>query len=181
MGDDPAVATGSIVRNDILIEFRGQSIDGDKLVRSVVRHYLVRDDDSVERVPPLALSPAGFIEEWLTGKWVDIVKWTDAAGDRDALEKSHRSLRRDDLFGEFDNPPTRCRTNPTLWQASFSTSLGSGKDFHQSEPAYFLVRWQAPYRFSLVKIQNRQFPNCDVKDEVPYNFGTLFPMQGWRR
>ena len=175
------VAAASVTQDDVLIQFSGGSFDGDALVRPVVRHYLVHDGDKLERIAPIALDPMDFVDEWLTNKWQDSARWTDSAADASALEKWHRALHKDHLFGQPDEQPKRCRADPTLWQVGFAFDEGEDKNFHADPPIYYLIRWMAPYRFTLVEIQNQKYPNCDVEDPMPDNLGTLFPLQDWRR
>lgn len=181
MGNDSAVAEGSVTQDDVLIEFQGRSIDGDVLVRPVVRHYLVRDGDKLERIAPVALNPKDFVDEWLTNKWEDSAQWTDSGGKISSLQKWHQTLHKDYIFGEAVEGGGRCRADPTLWQVVFAFHAGEGKDWHQEPPLYYLVRWMAPYRFTLVDIRKKKFPNCDIEDPMRDNLGTLFPLQDWRR
>lgn len=179
MGDD-VVAGGSLTDRDVLIEFRGRSIDGDVLVRPVVRHFLVLDGDKLERIAPVALNPKDFVDEWLTATWTEAAKWTDARGDRATLSASHQALHKDYLFGEFDPAPMRCRDDPTLWQVGYASDIGGEGSYKLGAPAYFLVRWMPPYRFTMVDAGTTQHPHCDEVDLMPDNFGTLSPLQDRR-
>jgi hypothetical protein len=61
-----------------------------------------------------------------------------------------------------------------LWQVGFTQDAGPK---NPEISAYFLVRWMAPYRFSLVAIRNAKFSGCDIKDSMPDNSGTPFPLR----
>ncbi len=183
MGNDPAVAEGSVTQNDALIEYQGNSIDGGVFIRPHVFHYLVRDGDKLERIAPVALNPKDFVDEWLTRPWAESAQWTDSSGNTSSLGKWYRALHKDShsALGEFDGGAMRCRADPTLWQVGFPPYGDNPKNAEYDPPVYFLVRWMAPYRFTLVGIQKQKYPNCDVEDPMPDNFGTLFPLQDWRR
>lgn len=176
IGDDQ-IASARLTQKDLVIQYRGQSIDGATLIRSHVEHYLIGEGDKVERIAPVALNPNDFVEEWLTSDWPEAERWIDASGDKSALAKLHSASPKE--LGEFDGPPTRCRSDPTLWQVSFAASEGR-KQYRLSPSTHFLVRWIAPYRFSLIRAQQRSFQGCNVPAAMPDDLGTLFPIQGWR-
>jgi hypothetical protein len=173
-GDD-MIASARLTQKDLLIEFRGQSIDGATLIRSHVEHYLIGDGDKLKRIAPVALNPNDFVEEWLTSDWSEAGQWIGAKGDKAELEKLHETSTK--TFGEFEGPPRRCRSDPTLWQTGYTTDENNGADLGQ--PNHFLVRWMAPYRFSLVGVQRAAFSGCDEEVAMPDDIGTLFPEQGW--
>ena len=174
-GDD-SIASARLLQNDLLIEFRGQSIDGATLIRSHVEHYLIGEGDKLERVAPVALNPNDFVEEWLTSDWSESGQWVDPRGNKAALAKLHMTLAKG--LGEFDGPPTRCRSDQTLWQVSFAGNEDP-KGYQLAPSTHFLVRWMAPYRFSLMQIQEHEFPNCNEIALMHDDIGTLFPSQGW--
>ena len=182
LGEDPAVADASLTNDDLLIEFKSNSIDGGLLVRPIVRHYLIDKKDKLKRIAPVALSPNDFVDEWLTRGWRETSNWTDAAGEKVALARWHGALHRPAglIFGEFGGSPKRCRRDPTLWEVSFAFDGGGDKDYRLGWPVYFQVRWMAPYRFTLVRISRSRDPNCDRRDDMPDDLGTLFPLQDHR-
>ncbi|HKD23386.1 MAG TPA: hypothetical protein VKB71_15325 [Rhizomicrobium sp.] len=172
LGDNPARARMS--DDDVLIEFDGDSVDGGKLVRPHLRHYAVRYN-KVARIAPIALKPDDFVEEWLTRPWTESATWSDQPSDDPALQKWYGSFHAgaEIIFGEFDGAPLHCRRDKTLWQVGFTQQAGPK---NPEVTAHFLVRWMAPYRFTIVKVQKEKFPGCDVKDAVPDNLGTLVPL-----
>lgn len=180
MGDD-GVAAENLTDRDVLIQFRGRSIDGGLLVRPVVRHYLVEDHDQVERVAPIALQPSDFVDEWLSDDWRDAAKWSALTGRSTAVAQWHKYIHRHFLFGEFDDQPTRCKADPTLWQVGYTLSEGLKDDPHPEISAHFLVRWMAPYSFTMVDVKADKFPGCDQVVDQPDDLGTLFPVDDWRR
>jgi hypothetical protein len=184
-GDD-SIASARLLQHDLLIEFRGRSVDSGTLIRSHIEHYLIGEGDKLERVAPVALNPSDFVEEWLTSGWSDSGRWVDPGSNKAALAKLHMTLVKrpegSELFGEFDGPPTRCRSDQTLWQVNFARDADSDADpkGQRVAPAsHFLVRWMAPYRFSLMQIQAHEFPNCNEVVTMADEIGTLFPSQGW--
>jgi hypothetical protein len=180
MGDD-GVAASNLTDHDVLLQFRGQSIDGGILVRPVVRHYLVGDHDQINRVAPIALNPDDFVDEWLSGDWKDAVKWSALTNRSTALAQWHKSMHRQFIFGDFDGQPTQCTADPTLWQVGFTLSKGLDDDPHPQIAAHFLVRWMAPYGFTMVDVRSDRFPGCDEVVDQPDDLGTLFPVDDWRR
>jgi hypothetical protein len=179
LGDAPKIATGSVTQNDVLIEFEGSSVDNGW--REHVLHYIVNQGDRIERVAPVALKPRNFVDEWLTRPWPESSLWKDSGSDISTLAKWHQRLHAENNFGEFERGPLRCKSDPTLWQVGFSFYGGDDKKYQLVPPVYFLVRWMAPYRFTMVQIARQKFPHCDAPDSMPEDLGTLFPLQDWRR
>jgi hypothetical protein len=177
LGDDQ-IASARLTRRDVLIEFRGHSIDSGTIIRSHVEHFLIEKGGKLERIAPIALSPNDFVEEWLTSRWEQARRWTDPSADKSVSARVHSSLRAD--FGDFDGVASRCRSHPNLWQVGFAAA--DMKNGYKSGPeSYFLVRWMTPYRFTLVGTQRRPFRRCDERVAMPDDIGTLFPGQGWTR
>ena len=173
MGYDET-AGGRIDKNDVLIEYLGRSVDGDVLVRPHMRHYLVSDNDTILRIAPVALNPRDFVDEWLTQSRTGSAEWLDESAKQSTMRKWHHAFHagEDAVFGEFDDAPLRCRTDATLWQVGF-TRQGGPKNPELT--GYFLVRWMAPYRFTLVDIRKEKSRDCDIADPMRDNVGTLFP------
>ena len=175
MGDDPAIAAASLTDYDVLIEFAGSSVDGDRLVRQHVIHYAIGKHDELKRIAPVALDPADFVDEWLSTSWTEAGDWTTPSS---ALANYHRMHQTDSILGAFTGDATRCAKDPTLWQVSFAMDREPGD---RDKMFYFLVRWLAPYRFTLMDVREVPFAHCDIADAMPDAFGTLFPLQDWRR
>ncbi|HTW35844.1 MAG TPA: hypothetical protein VMD53_14595 [Rhizomicrobium sp.] len=173
MGDEPRVAAGSITADDVLIQFEGNSIDSGE--RTHVLHYAIGENDRLERIAPVALNPRDFVDEWLTSPWSEAAMWSRTPP---KLEAFHRSHHKDFLLGEFDGDAKRCRSDDALWQIGFAAN---GEKDDTGETFYYLVRWDAPYRFTLEAVRDRSFAGCDIPAKSPDTFGTLFPLQDWRR
>lgn len=168
------IADGEVSDDDVFVRFDARSIDSGG-VRTHLHHFLVHGD-VVERIAPVALNPKDFVDEWLTRPWTESARWIDKASEPSALQKWYGAFPRgkEIIFGEFDKGPFHCRSDSTLWQVGFTQDAGPK---NPEISAYFLVRWMAPYRFSLVAIRNAKFSGCDIKDSMPDNPGTSFPLR----
>lgn len=175
MGDD-FVAAARLTPTDLLLEFNGRSIEGDKLVRPHVVHYLIHPADRLERIAPVALQPNDFVEEWMESTPAEARRWIDPRASRAAVAKVHAFYANRFLFGEFDGAAKQCRSDPSLWQVGFAEQLKNGDD---GPVRYFQVRWMAPYRFTFVRAGSHRFSGCDRVVTMPDNIGTLFPLHGW--
>lgn len=173
IGDDQ-IADAQVSDDDLLIEFQGRDVDGDVLVRPHILHFLIHGE-LLERVAPVALEPRQFVDEWLTRPWSESAAWIDAAGVKSALRSWHEEFNKgDDVFGEFDEDgPRRCKGDATLWQVGFTQQAGPK---NSELTGYFIVRWMAPYRFSLMDIRKEKSRDCDIADPMRDNVGTLFPL-----
>jgi len=175
---DYLVAAARLTQTNLLIEYRGGSVDSGTLVRPHIAHYLIQPGDRLERITPVALSPNDFVEEWMTSEWPEAARWSDPAAKPVALAALHAARGSDHIFGDFDGQAKRCRTDPTLWQASFSLQADEGKN--DPPPVYYKVRWMAPYRFTMVDAGPKPFRGCDEEVAMPDDVGTLFPLQDWK-
>jgi hypothetical protein len=170
---DPPIQ-GSLGRDDVLIEFTLGSIDPTVHSYEVVRHYSVRDD-TVQRVDPIALRPRDFVEEWLGYSWAQGVPWAEPTSQA-ALKVWEQRIHTSSV--EFMESSFHCPKTPDLWQVGINLTIANQEPKERKEtPAYFLVRWRPPYRFSMVNIGNRPFPGCTEKDPEADAPRTLFPAQ----
>jgi hypothetical protein len=174
----PYLLTGAFIRGyehgepgEVLIEFKKQSIDDGVHNRQAVYHYKV-DRDSVHRIDPIALSPRDFVDEWIKTPWKQIVAWSSS----DTLRKQHNVFEgvTGGFLGEF-SPTMHCKT-PDLWQVTLNT-FDEKKINDKGSPIYFLVRWQPPYRFTMMNIRANPWPLCSQKDEPADEWRTLFPTE----
>jgi hypothetical protein len=173
------IAAARLTPTDLLIEYRGDTIDSDAIIGTHVAHYLVQPGDRVERIAPIALSPNDFVNEWVSSPWPEAARWSDPAANPAALAAFHASPAvASPGGGGFNDATRRCRADPTLWQVGFFGFGGEGKA--DPPPVYYKVRWMAPYRFTLVDAGSRPFPGCDEAVAMPDDVGTLFPLQEWR-
>ena len=95
-----------------------QSLDPAKLVRVHLERYAV-SADRVTRVPPLALLPQDFLDEWVRLPWEEAVQWTRSPklnGIRTWHERLQRSQSRS-YYSEFDFvQPCGKEKQPAHWQ-----------------------------------------------------------------
>ncbi|MGE5475132.1 MAG: hypothetical protein ACM3Q1_00615 [Bacteroidales bacterium] len=146
---------------DAYVEYLVPSVDPALHSRGTLMHYRV-DGDSVRRVDPIALSPSTFVEEWLTAPWPQSAAWTEPSA-REAARQWHQATRdrRNGaalmaMFADGEGRALRCRGDRSLWQVAL--------EFPEARPkqraAWFLVRWQEPYRFRLAAVAAKPWPNC---------------------
>jgi hypothetical protein len=168
LGSHDIPIQGSVGGNDALVEFKKGSIDPDAGSYDVVWHYRVHED-KVERVDPVALDPRDFTDEWLNQPWEQSRLWSQPSSLM-TLKQAHEAVSK----GEFIQPTRHCRQHPDLWQVGFDRSSA------KKSAIYFLVRWQPPYRFTMVQVLHHPSPDCADEDENVNEPKTLFPVQDWR-
>jgi len=172
------IAAARLTPTDLLVEYRGNTIDADSIIRTHVLHYRIQAGDTLDRIAPVALSPNDFVDEWVTSTPPEAARWSDPAADPAALAALHlRATAALDVAADFGGAAKRCRSDPTLWQVSVFGIAGEGKA--DPPPVYYKVRWMAPYRFTLVDGGLRPFVGCDEEVAMPDDVGTLFPAQVW--
>ncbi|HUJ48989.1 MAG TPA: hypothetical protein VLW25_02295 [Bryobacteraceae bacterium] len=169
LGSDPPIK-GSVGPSDLLIEYAVGSIDGGVHNRREIRHYQV-NNDKINRVDPIVLSPRDFVDEWIRHPWAEMAHWTEGSGLR-GLRKLHERWSGSLVFGEFIYPTLHCEEKPDLWQAGIRISDKSGKE---EAPEYFLIRWRPPYHFTMVDASDHPWPGCTEQDRKADEFRTLFP------
>ncbi len=169
LGNHDVPIQGSVGREDALIEFAVASKDPGVHNRPAVRHYVVHGN-AVERIGPIALSPRDFSEEWLGNPWERSKQWSQPSSVT-ALQHEHDVAFTGVENGEF--AATRhCTDSPDLWQVAFDpTDKKKGT-------IYFVIRWQPPYRFTMVRVSDHAAPACTEQDPAADDEGrTLFPAQ----
>ncbi|HTP85219.1 MAG TPA: hypothetical protein VMQ11_19865, partial [Alphaproteobacteria bacterium] len=164
---DPPIE-GSVSDHDATVEFRAGSLDPDFHSYEAVRRYEVEGDEVMWR-QPVALGPRGFVEEWLRRGWSEASDWT-AQASRAALQSSHAKLHSAyDKMGRYIGDHTQhCRKSADLWQVGIA--------FNGVE-AFFLMRWQPPYRLQMVAVSAAPRADCDQPDASADADRTLF--QDW--
>jgi len=168
LGSHDIPVQGSAGRDDALIEYTVGSFDLGVFAREAVLHYLLTPDRA-ERIDPVALSPRGFVDEWLAEPWEES-RLRSQPSALATLRQAHDDSGRD----EFILPTRHCRT-PDLWQVGLEPTEG------KKGPAYYLVRWRPPYHFTMLQVSEHPFPTCIEKDPAADDeYRTLFPVQDWR-
>jgi hypothetical protein len=169
---DPPIQ-GSLGQDDVLIEFTVPSHDPVVHSYELVRHYSVMGDN-VQRVDPVALSPRDFVDEWIGYSWAQSAPWSEPP--LQALTAWRERLRASSV--EFMESSFHCLTRPDLWQVGVNlTTANQEKKERKEAPAYFLIRWRPPYRFTMLNISNHPIPGCTEKDPEADMPRTLFPAQ----
>ncbi|HLO75068.1 MAG TPA: hypothetical protein VK196_01265, partial [Magnetospirillum sp.] len=116
------------------------SIDFDVHSRWAQRRYRIEGSEA-RRLDPIALTPANFVEEWLTAPWPQSSQWTEPAR-QDNARRWHGALRDKDgviegaFVGEAAGGALHCRADAGLWQVGIEfPNARSGR-----RQAWFLVR-----------------------------------------
>jgi hypothetical protein len=169
LGSDP-IADGRVTNQDLLIQYTNNSIDEARFIRPYILHYAITAGDRLTRIAPVALTPEDFVDEWLTSNWRDSAHWSNTHASA-ALANWHKNLGvKTDGFFFGDGNTSHCR-DPALWQVAFSNTDKNG---NPQRPAYFLVRWLAPYRFTMMGVATKAYADCDRADAMTDNPVTLF-------
>lgn len=131
---------GRVRTDEVWIEYSGSAS------QDIIRHYIVNRYDQVRRAEPFALTPAGFVQEWLRRDWSESSQWTEEAA-RSFVESVHKSLRGNAAAASA----FRCENTPGLWQV-------------EQDGRYFFVRWREPYTFTLIRIGDAAAQDCRQPD-----------------
>jgi len=127
-------------RNDFDLRFHAASIDGGVHNRVWVRHFRVIGD-TVRRVPPVAVSPRDFADEWIVSSWADASQWSLQHG-IGSLEQTHQRLH--GMSFEFQSVH-RCSDAPDHYQIELS---------QDDKPSYyFQVLGAQPYMMKSVSMK----------------------------
>ena len=160
VGDFPPLK-GRLEPDDALIEFTAGGT-GYGLSHVADRHYEVQGSRA-RQTDPIAPNPRDFVEEWLAAPWRESATRSQSP----TLREWHARLHRDDGMGDFPDPTLGCAGAAELWQV--------GIRLHDvPEETYYLVRWQQPYRFTMVRISDHAFPGCAEPDGAATGHRTLF-------
>jgi hypothetical protein len=124
------------------LRFRGASIDSNIQSRTWIRHFAV-DGDEVRRIPPIALSPRDFVDEWIVSPWPAVSGWT-AADTRSQLEPVHDRLHKIGAFRFLS--AHRCAGEPGHYEISLSDTYGVSYFVRVVGEGPYELRWvsQAP-------------------------------------
>jgi hypothetical protein len=74
-------------------------------------------DDHASRVPPFALKPEDFLDEWVRADWVEVAPWTNKAkgADLEAWHARLKALAYDSTEMEFVQPCPAQRQDESTW------------------------------------------------------------------
>ncbi|HEX5230380.1 MAG TPA: hypothetical protein VFW44_21860 [Bryobacteraceae bacterium] len=162
---------GVVRPNDVLIEYSVRTAFTDFEVRRMVRHYIFNEGSSM-REDPLALRPRDFVDEWMRTDWATSSNWTSPRVDPLSLQRMHDE--KDNFTGGDYAPAMRCEQRPEHWQVALVWTNFDGKEMVETKHIYFLVRWLAPYRFSMSGVSTQPWSGCTEKDPASDEPRTLF-------
>jgi hypothetical protein len=141
---------GKVGPDDALLEFTVGGI-GYGSSHQALRHFEIQGD-RVQQVDPIAPTPRDFVEEWISGEWTQ----SGARSASPALRQQHMKVHRTDGMGDFPDPAVRCKSSADLWQI--------GTHWHEGPKTYYLVRWTPPFKFTMMDVKDRPFPDCLTPD-----------------
>jgi hypothetical protein len=112
-----------------------------------VRRFEIRGSRAIQ-TDPIAVTPRDFVEEWLSLPWSS----SGARSENASLKAWYDKLHRTDGQGDFPDAPLRCAGGPNLWVV--------GTHLHEAPKYYYRVRWTPPYKFTMVGVSERPYPDC---------------------
>jgi hypothetical protein len=133
------------------VRFHSASIDAGIHNRVWIRRFQI-DGDAVRRIPPVALSPRDFVDEWITVAWDEASTWT-ALHQRQSLQSIHEALRAKQT--EFDGA-LKCMGSPDRIQIEVA-------DFADPSQRYFFAV-TARENFELAAVSTVSDPKCSGDD-----------------
>jgi len=163
---------GAVSPRDVLMEYSTRMAYTDFEIRRIVRHYVLRNG-KLEREAPLALSPRDFTDEWMRTGWVVASQWSSAGANTASLQSVHSP---ENFEGGQYGPTVRCEQRPEHWQVGLIWMKLDGRAMTVTKRLYFLVRWQAPYGFSMVDVSQDPWTGCTERDHTADEPKTLFPV-----
>jgi hypothetical protein len=122
--DDPG--TLSVDTHKFDLRFHAASIDGGVHNRVWIRDFSVHGN-IVQRIPPVAVSPRDFVDEWIVSSWKDALTWS-ASTDLDGLRRAHD--RAHVRHGEFDSV-RKCSDGPERYQIAVTIGDGAQLQYFQ--------------------------------------------------
>jgi len=157
--------------DEALIEFRNLSLDPGVHSYETVRHFKIGADRAT-RTDPIALSPRGFVQEWIENDWNAASAWS-APEHAARLEAAHAHFHGEPVYGEYLDATRRCARAGDLWQVGVSfEDVESSKSKGE---VYFLVQWRPPYRLRMADARPTPDRACTEPDDVADGDRTLFP------
>jgi hypothetical protein len=137
-------------KNDFDIRFHAESIDTGVHNRVWVRHFRI-EGDTIERIPPVALSPRDFVDEWIVSPWDEAMAWSNRSAKPD-LAKMHAKLSQHKFHDSFNyDSATRCPGPAPLYQIAVDSD-------ETNENFYFVVSGDGGYRMDAVS--TTPAPSC---------------------
>ncbi len=127
-------------RNDFAVRFHAESIDTGVHNRVWVRHFRI-DDNGIRRIPPVALSPRDFVDEWIISSWDEAIGWSAVDA---GLAKMHAKLSDRKFHDSFNfDSAIKCGGAATRFQIAVKSDA-------TDEKFYFLVSGDFDFRMDAV-------------------------------
>jgi len=140
----------AVNRNDFDLRFHAQSIDGGVHNRVWVRHFSVMGD-AVHRIPPFAVSPRDFVDEWIVSSWDEATQWS-LGHNVGLMEQMHRRLHAKGFMSFEYQSVRQCSDAPDHYQIELS-----------DQPSYyFQVMGTTDYKMKSVSL--KPDPACNGED-----------------
>jgi hypothetical protein len=137
------------------LEFEGEFFDPARLARDHVRRFRL-ERDSAQRIPPVALTPDGFVDEWLGLPWEEAWRWSSPGAL--ALSDWHRRLTEDGHFmGEVVHI-SECEGQPQSWEVAVDRGGYRGPE----DLLYFHVGRTSPEEFSMFGVNAQSASECPL-------------------
>lgn len=102
------------------LRFHAESIDGGVHNRVWIRDFSVTGDE-VKRVPPVAVSPRDFVDEWIISPWKYAAEWS-VPTKVTTLHSAHDQVKKAGV-GEFDSVH-KCTDDPSHYQVALARGDG---------------------------------------------------------
>jgi hypothetical protein len=147
--DDDAPYIRSVAVNQFQFHARVTSVDESQLSSLSIMTYKIVGDDVI-RVPPVALNPVNFVDEWLRSKWETAADWS-AAGNLSRLRQQHErygKLTSDDFVAY------RSCATPSVTEIKLA-------DFDGNGPSLFFLVKSSNTRFTMLQMNTRHTPSCN--------------------
>jgi hypothetical protein len=140
-----------------------QGLDDSILTREHVRNYEV-SGDRVTRIPPLALAPEDFLDEWVGLKWEEATPWASSA-DAAKLQHWHDRLSRESrekIDTEFDFvQPCKASEKTAKWQIGLQLEGAGEHDLPRDVPAeLFFTISKHDNAFYVESVDKERPPGC---------------------
>ncbi len=142
-GDDLGRLTAR--QREFDVRFHAESIDDGVLSRVWLRHFDI-DGDVIGRVPPVALSPRDFVDEWIVSPWKDAAEWTAPAASA-VLAGQHAKLSAARMRYSYNyNTIYRCAGASPRYQVALDSD-------ETNETYYFHVSGDRDYRMDGIDVK----------------------------
>lgn len=144
-GEDFGALT--VGRGDFDLRFHAGSIDLGIHSRVWIRHFTIVGD-RVRRVPPVAVNPRDFVDEWIVSPWPLAAEWS--SDKTEALKGLHERLGKIRYF-EFESV-RRCWDSPDHFQVGIR---------HDDDQPIYYFQVRGPGRYTMAGVATKPAKACD--------------------